>query len=146
MVKDLPVNADSLRETFEVAPPPRGHDVSTVSDRCTSILPSSIHKFRKLRLPAEFGGDVDFIEIEGHQPIEAISGDWHSNLVKDGILCSAALVLFDANNASGREQWEDAVGKIVVAMRGNASFEVITRNAEDSGAVAVIIVDSEPVW
>jgi hypothetical protein len=115
------------------------------SGRCLVRLPGP---FYGMRLQPQFGGDTDFVEIDGHQPIEAISADWSSKLIgKDRVLCSAASVHFDKSNALGLLRWSAAAhGKIVVAMRGAASFEEIAKNAEASGALAVIVVDDRPVW
>lgn len=49
---------------------------------------------------------------------------------------------YDENNAHGKGVWgQEGTGCIVVAYRGEESFEQICRNAEASDAVAVVIID-----
>jgi hypothetical protein len=106
----------------------------------------SIPKWMKIRSP--FSTDVDYVEIDGQEPIEAISADWSDGLVdKVGALCQTAPIFFDVSNASGTEVWGPAArGAIVVAIRGVEGFEEMTVNAASAGALALIVVDNEARW
>jgi len=120
-----------------------GHDEDVQPRRCMVPVPKFM---KKLRRPAAFGGEADFLDIPGMDPIEAISADWSDALVgQGGVLCNSAPVYFDVGNASGTAAWgPTARGTAVVAMRGLASFEEMVVNAASSGAVALIIIDNEP--
>lgn len=106
----------------------------------------SVPNWMKIRSP--FSTEVDYVEIDGQEPIEAISADWSDGLVsKVGALCQTAPILFDVSNASGTEVWGPAArGAIVVAVRGVAGFEEMTVNAASAGALALIVVDNEARW
>jgi len=92
-----------------------------------------------------FGGRTDFIQIEGMAPIESISADWSDQLVgTGGLLCPSAPVYFDARNPGGSATWGPAAdGALVVAVRGLTDFDVMARNAAESGALGLIVVDNE---
>jgi len=119
-----------------------GHDEDVRPRRCMVPVP----KIMRLRRPAALGGEADFVEIPGMDPIEAISADWSDALVRQGgVLCNSSPVYFDVGNASGAAAWgPTARGTVVVALRGLASFEEMVVNAASSGAVALIIIDNEP--
>jgi len=103
---------------------------------------------KKLKRPPLFGGEADFVEIDGLNPIEAIGADWSDALVcEGGVLCSPAPVVFDVCNAGGTVAWGPAArGAIVVSIRGVGSFEEMALNAATAGALALIVVDNEPTW
>merc|ERR1712110_1110921 len=89
---------------------------------------------------------VDYLDVENSDClIKGNSADWSEKLLKeDGLLCSYARVFFDSANAGGTKPWSsEAHGAIVVALRGQASWEEMARNAESVGAVAVVVVDNE---
>lgn len=119
-----------------------GHDEEVRPRRCMVPVPRFM---KKLRRPAALGGEADFVEIHGMDPIEAISADWSDVFVRQGgVLCNSAPVHFDVANASGTAAWgPTARGTAVVAMRGLASFEEMVVNAAASGAVALIVIDNE---
>jgi hypothetical protein len=105
---------------------------------------------RTFKLQPRFGGKTDWIEIDGMEPIEAISADWSAALKKKmgpgvHMLCDAAPVHFDANNSSGSMAWGlGAQGAIVVAVRGMIDYDEIAHNAAQAGAVGLIIIDNAP--
>jgi len=108
----------------------------------TSHLPKFMKGWK-----AKLGTDYDYVEIEGMEPIEAISADWSDNLVaKDGTLCTSAPVHFDYSNSAGSSPWGPAArGAIVVTIRSQVTaFDEMAHNAAESGALGVIIVDNEP--
>lgn len=93
---------------------------------------------------------VDYLEVDGHEPIAGISADWsdrHLDRKGDGPLCQPAPLHFDSANSSGRSAWgQKARGAVVVALRGEVEFEVMARRAEASGASGLVIVDNEDEW
>jgi len=107
---------------------------------------------RNFKLAPRYGGKTDFIDIDGMEPIEAVSADWSDALIcKSGVargrLCAPAPVHFDFNNSAGGMSWgPDAQGALVVAIRGIISFDEMAYNAAEAGAVGLIIVDNEPKW
>mmetsp|Transcript_135389 Transcript_135389/g.260102 ORF Transcript_135389/g.260102 Transcript_135389/m.260102 type:complete len:211 (+) Transcript_135389:38-670(+) len=121
-----------------------GREVETPNRRCAGVP----NVLKKVRLSPLFGGDVDVIEIDGHDPIEAISADWSDDLIDEaGSLCTRTRVVFDVHNPGGAASWgAGAQGAIVVAVRGGASFSEMASNAVSSGAVALIVVDNEVRW
>lgn len=75
---------------------------------------------------------MDFLEVEGQSPLATVSAEWSGRLVQAGVLCPYAPVLFDPGNPGGAVVWGPARGAIVVAERGDASFEEIALNAEQA--------------
>mmetsp|Transcript_66172 Transcript_66172/g.186331 ORF Transcript_66172/g.186331 Transcript_66172/m.186331 type:complete len:183 (+) Transcript_66172:67-615(+) len=88
---------------------------------------------------------VDWLEVDGEEPVKAVSADWSGRLVKKGgCLCKPAPVFFDSANAYGGATWgPQASGAIVVAMRGDVEFEKMALRAERAGALAVVVVDNQ---
>merc|ERR1712136_129432 len=87
-----------------------------------------------------------FLEIDGLKPVETVPAVWnHCAVPRDkasGLLCEAPL-LFDENNRTGRGVWGKAgEGCIVIAYRGDECFETITRNAQLSQAVGVVLINN----
>lgn len=103
---------------------------------------------KNMKPVSPFRAEADFVEIEGYPSIEAVGADWSDALVrKGGGLCPRAPVVFDANNATGAAAWgPTARGAIVVAIRGDVEFEEMALNAAGAGALALIVVDNDPVW
>lgn len=90
--------------------------------------------------------EQDYLDVEGAESFPAVSAEW-SALSAKGLLCSRAQLFFDVWNASGSKLWgQAAAGKIIVVRRGAHAFETITRNAETSGAAAVVILDDREEW
>merc|ERR1712190_293734 len=75
--------------------------------------------------------------------ISAASADWAWRFVgSDGQMCALAPVVFDPANPHGKRTWgSSAKGAIVVAHRGEATFEEMARSAEEAHAVALVVVD-----
>ena len=90
---------------------------------------------------------VDFLELDGHDPVACESAEWNSGLLSQkqasGVICPPAPLMFDEYNSTGKGVWGQAGrGCIVVVYRGEESFETITRNAEASGAVGVVVINN----
>jgi len=136
--KDL-LGADSLQMEFQDGAAPRAR----TSSKGFKLLSN-------FKLQPRFGGKTDWVEIDGMEPIEAVSADW-SDAMKQKLgssvdmLCDAAPVHFDANNTSGSMAWgSGAQGAIVVAVRGMIDFDEMAHNAAQAGAVGLIIIDNQP--
>lgn len=117
-------------------PPPR---------KCSGSLPGFMKGFK---MSPAYGGKTDYIEIEGMESIEGLSADWSDALLsRGGVLCPSAPLFFNVNNSCGSTPWPAAArGAIVVCIRGVISFDEMTHNAAEAGALALIIVDNEPKW
>lgn len=107
-----------------------------------SLLPEQVHSFMRPK--------VDFVEVEGEPAISACSADWSWSFVQqDGTLCKQASVHFDVGNKKGEGCWFGAAacGAVVVAERNaTTNLERVLRNAEEVGAVGLILVNDATPW
>eukprot|EP00450_Noctiluca_scintillans_P010133 CAMPEP_0194497874 /NCGR_PEP_ID=MMETSP0253-20130528/14684_1 /TAXON_ID=2966 /ORGANISM="Noctiluca scintillans" /LENGTH=180 /DNA_ID=CAMNT_0039339435 /DNA_START=35 /DNA_END=577 /DNA_ORIENTATION=+ len=89
---------------------------------------------------------TDYLEIDGVS-VPCMSATWNKSLLPQGhvsgVICPLAPLMFDEYNSTGKGVWGQAGrGCIVVVYRGEESFETITRNAEASGAVGVVVINN----
>eukprot|EP00747_Dinoflagellata_sp_TGD_P188256 gnl/TRDRNA2_/TRDRNA2_46976_c0_seq1.p1 gnl/TRDRNA2_/TRDRNA2_46976_c0~~gnl/TRDRNA2_/TRDRNA2_46976_c0_seq1.p1 ORF type:complete len:185 (-),score=36.93 gnl/TRDRNA2_/TRDRNA2_46976_c0_seq1:47-601(-) len=100
-----------------------------------------------------FRAKVDFLEVDGEAPVAGVSAEWTAWLYNcssstDGalLICPPAPLLFDPANKDGTTAWGSAgKGAAVVTKRGDTTFEEMARNAEASGAAALVVVDNSEV-
>jgi len=92
-----------------------------------NMLPDSVSYYLRKK--------VDFLEIEDETPISAISSDWSWSFAKnDGSMCLRSPTYFDSENPNGASVWgREAIGAIVVTIRGKTTFDKMARNAEEAG-------------
>mmetsp|Transcript_5108 Transcript_5108/g.8927 ORF Transcript_5108/g.8927 Transcript_5108/m.8927 type:complete len:395 (-) Transcript_5108:273-1457(-) len=89
------------------------------------------------------------VMMEQAEVVPTCSADWTRSIrprPANGQICRLAPVLFDEQNPDGLGSWPSQARNAIVVVRRGASFELVTRNAQQAGALAVIVVNNRAAW